>query len=388
MSNISDWQRRLGPVLKPLAKGYARLMAKRAEAHAARGFGFIGPLARHFAGYTPRVPCISVGNIAWGGTGKTPLTRWLGQWFIERGHKPVVLTRGYGGCPARLPMAVNPYSLPEEVGDEALMLSRDGIPVVVDPKRARSAAWVEERFAPDVLLMDDGFQHLALARDLDLVVLTPHDLTDGWGRVLPAGTWREGPEALARASAFLVHADPETFDALERDIALSLVRLGKPVFAFHLQPTGLRFAGEYAALPKAWAEMAVNPEMEVVASGARGREFNGAPYVLVSGVGRPERVAATATEFLGYPPEQEERFADHHAYKAADAAKLSALWEKGLEIVCTAKDAVKLADLVSFPLWVLEVEPVFQESIEGLIWADWLQGVWDELHRGKGSPRS
>ena len=108
MSNIMDWQKRLGLILHPLAKGYARLMAKRAAAYAARGFGFMGPLARHFAGHTPRVPCISVGNIAWGGTGKTPLTRWLGQWFIDRGHKPVVLTRGYGGRPARLPMAVNP----------------------------------------------------------------------------------------------------------------------------------------------------------------------------------------------------------------------------------------------------------------------------------------
>lgn len=383
MSNIMDWQKRLGLILHPLAKGYARLMAKRAAAYAARGFGFMGPLARHFAGHTPRVPCISVGNIAWGGTGKTPLTRWLGQWFIDRGHKPVVLTRGYGGRPARLPMAVNPYSLPEEVGDEALMLTRCGIPVVVDPKRVRSAAWVEARFAPDVLLMDDGFQHLALARDLDLVILTPHDLTEGWGRVLPAGTWREGPQALERASAFLVHADPETFNALERDIAMSLLRLEKPVFAFHLQAVGLRFAGEYAALPKAWADLAVSPEMELVNSSAQGRGIKGASYVLVSGVGSPERVAVTATEFLGYPPERVERFADHHAYTPADVAKLAALWEQGLEIVCTAKDAVKLADQAVFPLWVLEVEPVFHDSIDGRTWEDWLVETWAALQKRK-----
>ena len=390
MSNIMDWQKRLGPILHPLAAGYARLMARRAEAYTARGFGFIGPLAKHFAGHTPGVPCISVGNISWGGTGKTPLTRWLGQWFIDRGHKPVVLTRGYGGRPARLPMAVNPYSLPEEVGDEALMLTRFGIPVVVDPKRARSAAWVEARFAPDVLLMDDGFQHLALARDLDLVVMTPHDLTEGWGRVLPAGAWREGPQALARASAFMVNADPETFDALERDIAMTLLRLEKPVFAFHLQGAALRFAGEYAALPKPWAEMAVTPEMELVSGSARGREINGAPYALVSGVGRPERVTATATAFLGYPPAQEVRFGDHHAYKPADVAKLAALWEKGLEIVCTAKDAVKLADMAAFPLWVLEVEPVFHESIDGRAWEDWLQETWADLQArwGKGTIRA
>ena len=384
MSKIMDWQKQLAPLLVPLSRGYSRLMARRAEAYAAMGFGFAGPLARYFAGHTPGVPCISVGNIAWGGTGKTPLVRWLGRWFIERGHKPVVLTRGYGGRPARLPMAVNPHSLPEEAGDEALMLARSGIPVVVDPKRARSAAWVESRFAPDVLIMDDGFQHLALARDLDLVVLTPHDLTEGWGRVLPAGTWREGPQALKRASAFLVHADPDTFDDLQRDIALALVPLGKPVFAFHLLPTGLRLVGKYSPLPalaggeeRATAPQPFpRPEMDRHGHAA---DLAEAPYALVSGVGNPERVAAAAEKLLGYAPHQEIRFGDHHSYTAADAAKLAALRDSGLEIVCTAKDAVKLAELAAFPLWILEVEPVFQQSIEGLIWENWLADIWAGL---------
>ena len=387
MSKIMDWQKQLAPLLAPLGRGYSRLMARRAEAYAARGFGFAGPLARYFAGHTPGVPCISVGNIAWGGTGKTPLVRWLGRWFIERGHKPVVLTRGYGGRPARLPMAVNPHSLPEEAGDEALMLARSGIPVVVDPKRARSAAWVESRFAPDVLIMDDGFQHLALARDLDLVALTPHDLTEGWGRVLPAGTWREGPEALKRASAFLVHADPDTFDDLQRDIALALVPLGKPVFAFHLQPTGLRLVGKYAPLPALpGGEEAAGPDsapqafpMPEIDRHGHAPDLAGAPYTLVSGVGSPERVAAAAGALLGYAPSQEIRFGDHHAYKPSDAAKLAALRANGLEIVCTAKDAVKLTEFVTFPLWILEVEPVFQQSIEGLIWENWLADIWTGL---------
>ena len=405
MSKIMDWQKQLAPLLAPLGRGYSRLMARRAEAYAARGFGFAGPLARYFAGHTPGVPCISVGNIAWGGTGKTPLVRWLGRWFIDRGHKPVVLTRGYGGRPARLPMAVNPHSLPEEAGDEALMLARSGIPVVVDPKRARSAAWVESRFAPDVLIMDDGFQHLALARDLDLVALTPHDLTEGWGRVLPAGTWREGPEALKRASAFLVHADPDTFDDLQRDIALALVPLGKPVFAFHLRPTGLRLAGRYVPLPAlaSGTEVAADPadpadpadsnhssgtpqaaKMPEIDRHGHAPDLAGAPYALVSGVGNPARVAAAAEALLGYAPSQEIRFGDHHAYTAADAAKLAALRDGGLEIVCTAKDAVKLAELAAFPLWVLEVEPIFQQSIEGLVWEHWLSDIWAGLReRGR-----
>jgi tetraacyldisaccharide-1-P 4'-kinase len=105
-------------------------------------------------------------------------------------------------------------------------------------------------------------------------------------------------------------------------------------------------------------------------------------------VGTPARVTATATEFFGYPPEQEMRFVDHHAYKSADVAKMAALRESGLEIVCTAKDAVKLADMVTFPLWVLEVEPVFQDSIDGLNWEGWLHDVWNELRLKKGDIRA
>ena len=382
--NIPHWQKRLAPVLTTLGRCYARLMARRAEAYAARGFGYVGPLARYFAGHTPGVPCISVGNIAWGGTGKTPLVRWLGRWFTDHGHKPVVLTRGYGGRPSRLPLAVNPHSLPEEAGDEALMLARSGIPVVVDPRRARSAAWVESRFAPDVLIMDDGFQHLALARDLDLVILTPHDLGEGWGRVLPGGTWREGPQALKRASAFLIHADPATFDELQRDIALALVPLGKPVFAFHLRAAGLRLVGKYIPLPAPAEQDGASEPTPPAPPPAVDRfghapDLAGAPYALVSGVGAPERVAVTAEELFGYAPQQEIRFGDHHAYTPSDAAKLAALRDSGLEIVCTAKDAVKLAELAAFPFWVLEVEPVFQQSIEGLIWEDWLRDIWADL---------
>ena len=96
-------------------------------------------------------------------------------------------------------------------------------------------------------------------------------------------------------------------------------------------------------------------------------------------------MAVTAEELFGYAPQQEIRFGDHHAYTPSDAAKLAALRDSGLEIVCTAKDAVKLAELAAFPFWVLEVEPVFQQSIEGLIWEDWLRDIWANLRERRGS---
>ena len=181
---------------------------------------------------------------------------------------------------------------------------------------------------------------------------------------------------------------------MQRDIALALVPLGKPVFAFHLRPTGLRLVGKYASLPAlAGGEEAVadsvdsdhssdtlqSPKIPEIDRHGHAPDLAGAPYVLVSGVGNPARVTATATALLGYAPHQEIRFADHHAYRPADAAKLAALRAGGLEIVCTAKDAVKLAELAAFPLWVLEVEPVVQQSIEGLIWEHWLADIWAGL---------
>lgn len=367
-------QNGLGPALRPLGKAYAWLMRKRAAGYAGES-AFFGPLEV----YRPGVPVLSVGNIAWGGAGKTPLTLWLGRWFKARGENPVVLSRGYGGRPARLPLAVNPHSLPEEAGDEPVLLARGGLSVVVDPRRSRGAAWAEAHLEPDLLIMDDGFQHLALARDLDLLALTPEDLRGGWGRVIPAGTWREGPSALARASAFLLNAEPETLAGLQREIALTLLPLEKPVFAFHLQPLGLRLVGAYRPLPTG-----AGGGPPVDRANGLARDLAGAPYALATGVGSPERVANSAERLLGYAPEKRVVFPDHHHYSRADAGRLAQLRESGLEIVCTGKDAVKLGELAEFPLWVLEGWPVFEPALDGRAWEDWLAEVWAGLAERNG----
>ncbi len=371
---IGKFQKSLQPALLPLGKAYAWLMRKRAAGYAGET-----PLTGRLEVYRPEVPVISVGNISWGGTGKTPLTLWLGHWFKARKDKAVVLSRGYGGHPARLPLAVNPHSLPGESGDEPLLMARSGLSVVVDPKRSRAAAWAEEHLEPDVLIMDDGFQHLALARDLDLVVLTPEDLTTGWGKVIPAGTWREGPSALKRASAFLLNAEPDVFDALQREIALSLLPLEKPVFAFHMQAKGLRLSGAYVALPEIEGQPPFLPLVDRQTGLAE--HLGNTPYVLATGVGSPERVAATAEDLLGYAPREQVIFKDHHSYTKADAARLAKLRAQGLEIVCTGKDIVKLGELADFPLWVLEAAPVFEQSVDGLVWEHWLNDIWAEMRQ-------
>jgi len=139
------------------------------------------------------VPVISVGNITVGGTGKTPLVEYLARGLIERDRKPGIVSRGYKACPG-------------SSGDEASMLRGDlgaDVAVVEDPVRHRGCLRAVEEFAADVIVLDDGFQHLALERDVDIVTV---DATNafGFGRLLPAGCLREPPRELRRADCVVV----------------------------------------------------------------------------------------------------------------------------------------------------------------------------------------
>lgn len=336
------WQRRLRPLLRPLGAAYRRLMAARRARWEAGD-----------AAFRPARPCVSVGNIAWGGTGKTPVVDWLLGWSEARGLRAAVLTRGYKARPSVLPLCVGPGQTAEEAGDEPLMLALDhpASAVLVDPDRRRSGRWAEERIHPDLFVLDDGFQHVKVRRDLDLVLLRPEDLLEGWDEVIPAGAWREGPEALARAGAFLIKAGPEELEALRPACQKRLAVFGRPLFSFSLRPVELRRVG----------------------SGERAdaAAFAGAPYALASGVGDPAQVAATVRRYMGHPPARVVVFPDHHAYGPADAAKLEAL---SLPVICTAKDAVKLRALDLSRVWSLRVEAAFGPSL----WSDAAFPVWFE----------
>ncbi len=142
-----------------------------------------------------KVPLISVGNLTVGGAGKTPVALCIAQRLIARGRRPAVLSRGYGRR-LRKAQQVSKDSPVREVGDEPLLLAQRGLTVFVGPRRALLAALAGERGA-DVLVLDDGLQHHALARDLDVIVI---DATNplGNGHLLPRGPLRERPAALRR----------------------------------------------------------------------------------------------------------------------------------------------------------------------------------------------
>ncbi|MGH9579682.1 MAG: tetraacyldisaccharide 4'-kinase, partial [Terriglobales bacterium] len=161
--------------------------------------------ARRLAG-----PVVSIGNLSVGGAGKTPFLLLLGQFLKERGVAFDVLSRGYGRSSKGVRL-VDPGGLAHEFGDEPLLLARRlEVPVVVGERRLAAGWLAEAQFGARLHLLDDGFQHRALARDFDIVLVTPEDARD---RLLPAGRLREPVGALQRADAVVLTAGaaPESF---------------------------------------------------------------------------------------------------------------------------------------------------------------------------------
>ena len=348
--NPLRWQQRLRPVLTPVSRLYERLMAaRRAKWEAADSPAF-----------RPSRQCVSVGNIAWGGTGKTPVVDWLLGWSEARGLRAVVLSRGYKAAPPELPLRVQTSHTPGEAGDEPLMLALEHpeSAIVVDPDRGRAGRWAEEELLPDLFVLDDGFQHVKVRRDLDIVLLRPDDLGDEWGRVIPAGAWREGPETLNRTDAFMIKCPPETWEALRPACERRLAGFGRPLFTFALRPVCLR-------------SLRGNERREA-------GDFAGRPYAVVGGVGDPAQVVRTVTAFMGCQPAETVAFPDHHAYGAGDAARLERL---GMPVICTCKDAVKLRELPLSDVWALRVEAAFGPKLwSEAAFPDWL----DAWAKGKG----
>jgi len=358
--SLQSWQHRLRPLLAPVGLAWSGAMRARRE------FFESGRLLRH----TPPRPVVSVGNIRLGGSGKTPLTLWLIRWAIGRGLKPVVLTRGYRARPPRLPFLVRPDSPAPEAGDEPLMLAR-ACPeacILVDPCRVRAAIWAMERLSPDRFIQDDGVQHLAVNRQADLVLLAPGDLDEDWNRVFPSGMWREGRSALGSATAFLVKAGPAEFRGLAPLLEKRLARYGRPVFPMELRPSALRgVAGKF--------------EGKAV-SGLGGR-----PYVLATAVADPAGVARTAAAFLGMSAGHL-ALTDHAPLDSGQRAQLLKLAENAnaQDIVCTAKDAVKLrphaGEFHPRRMWIMEAEPAFSPGVGFAgTFADFWEALWPSLAR-------
>ena len=255
------------------------------------------------------VPVISIGNLTAGGTGKTPAALAVVERLRARGRRPAILSRGYRGI--------------DGVNEEALLAG--DVPVVCDPDRIAGGKRALAAGA-DCLVLDDGFQHRRLHRDLDVALIDatrPWGMADGSrGAVLPLGYLREGRGALRRAGLlWITRADlvaPERLAALRAQLSPFA-----PLVEERIRDADLTALDGTAAEPVA---------------GWRGR-----PVVLASGIGNPAGFEAAA-RLLGLEPVASHRFPDHHHYVAADAALLAdAARSAGAVLVVTGKDAVKLA---------------------------------------------
>lgn len=351
--NYKKAQKSLAPLLAPAGGLYAAVMKLRAAAY----------MSGIKKSQKPKCFCVSVGNISWGGSGKTPLADWLLSWSNKKGLTSALLTRGYGGKSEERPLLVKAHHNPEQSGDEPLMLARSHPEayIMADPNRRRALDWVHAHIAAQFIVLDDGMQHMAVRRDLNLVLLRAKDLQTGiWGRVIPAGEWREGPDALKRASAFLLRMPQKLFEESAELIQKRLGRYEKPVFSFDLYPVRL--------MPLDKTAQPVN-------------NLGGRPYALCTGVGSPEQVARSAQELLGNEPELSFTYPDHHKFTQADVKKMS---KARLPVVMTAKDAVKIQPLLlnefNLECYVLESEIRFGGAMfSGQDFCGWFEHRWEEL---------
>ncbi len=298
--------------------------------------------------WRPPVPVVIIGNITLGGTGKSPLAATLVRQLREQGWRPGIVSRGYGGRAPHYPMLVSVESDPAESGDEPLMLARQcGCPVVVDPIRVNAARHLLAQTDCNLILSDDGLQHYALRRDVEIVVLDGRrGLGNGW--CLPAGPLREPPERLATVDLIVTNGKLET----------ALPPLGAE------DVSDGREAG--SGLPATW-EMQLQPTALVALDD--GRELPVAALAgqrvhAVAGIGNPERFFRTL-EGLGLQVIPH-AFADHHRYNRQDLTFADAL-----PILMTEKDAVKCRAIATNHMYALRVEatldPAFFHRLESLL---------------------
>jgi tetraacyldisaccharide 4'-kinase len=285
------------------------------------------------------VPIISVGNLTLGGTGKTPLVKWLARRIQDTGARVTLLSRGYGAATG-------------EQNDEARELAQalPNVPHVQNRDRVVGAQSAIDTYGPDVILLDDGFQHRRLGRDLDIVLLDALE-PFGFGHVFPRGTLREPLSGLARANIVcLSRADAVPADTREH----------------------VRHQVAEIAPSAVWCELAHVPTHLVNTAGATETLdlVRGKPVAAFCAIGNPAGFRHTLAT-LGCDVVSLREFADHHVFSSAELETVtSAARDSSAEVVlCTQKDLVKSSHekLGDLPLWAVNIEMRFlvgQQSLE------------------------
>jgi tetraacyldisaccharide 4'-kinase len=336
-----------GMMMAPLAIAYAGILAVRSvwwERYARM----------------PPLPTVSVGNLTIGGNGKTPFTLFLAGRLRQRGVVAGIVSRGYGGHLSRRARLVSDgrhiMMTPDEVGDEPVMMAKsfEG-PVAVARRRIDAIELLARKELADVVVLDDGFQHLRLRRDVDLLLVN-RSIGVGNGRLLPAGPLREPMEAMQRADALV---EVEAFGAANRSIRFSagdIVR-GKPILRAQLKPSSLIYSEDGY-----WREGPLRLE--------------GRRVVAVSGIANCggframiDALGANLVHALDYP--------DHHEYGPGDWKKIAAAARKAEMVITTEKDLVKLESFTNpqVPLSALRLNVALEPEDENQLLKLTMEGI-------------
>jgi len=259
------------------------------------------------------IPVIIVGNLTVGGTGKTPLVLWIVQFLLANGRQPGIISRGYGGRIGDTPREVRSGDNPSEVGDEPLLLARrSGVPVAVCRSRVKAGEFLYIHHGCDCLIADDGLQHYALARNIEIAV-TDRTRGKGNGRCLPAGPLREPIEWLSQIPLCVANGSPEPGE-----------------YAMTLIP------GKVLSLTEGIAARPLT-------------DFRDTPVHAIAGIGYPTRFFSTlrtaGLTVIAHP------FSDHHSFRPEELA-----FGDDLPILMTEKDAVKCAAFEGKGRWYVPVE--------------------------------
>ena len=332
-----------------------------------------------------RLPCrvISVGNIAVGGTGKTPAVIAIAKRLQQENIRVAILLRGYKRASRERVTIVSDgervCATLKESGDEAYMLARHlkGVPIVVGRQRYQAGRVALERFDVDVLLLDDGFQHRQLARDVDILTIpVGGDLVGSveahGGKLLPVGALREPFTALRRAGIILLtHTDAEEVTSYQLPVTRKRT-LNWPLATGHRKLVQ-QLAPDALILESVHRPMRLYPLVPKRGFEETGflhiaKAFAGKRILAVCGVGNPDAFAATLRQ---YSPAQVTllAFPDHHVYTEADMAEIDAAFQASRSdlIVTTQKDEQKLVNLVAdqeFVIAVLEIALVITKGVK------------------------
>lgn len=306
-------------------------------------------------------PVISVGNITTGGTGKTPHVAWLARRLAARGHSVCILTRGYGReNPSQQVIVSDGERLRAEAregGDEPRLLAEmlaGRAAVISNADRAAAARWARENLQSDVFILDDGFQHLAIARDLNLLLI---DATNPWGggHLLPRGRLREPLRGLKRADAIIITRANLAADIHKLRTEIEHLSEGRPVLLSETRTARVVQLDESLAADE--KDAVPNSLTESIAA--------------FCALGNPEAFFAHLRSD-GHRLAHTKSFPDHHTYTQGeiDALTIEAKRDGAQSLLTTAKDAVKLRGLrFELPCYVVEIDVSFDDEaqMEGML---------------------